>query len=312
MSLQSYPISLEKRQSLTLTTIIFTYVHLLTSLHWNLISIVFFKASLGCAIANLEVAAHANGYETAIDATYPNLGTRVYLKESIRFFDQDLFRAIPERQVSRNLYNGNAVTKSELEQLQASGTGRGVRLILVTERSLMNQVLEHILIANTKQMQNPKFMDELRSWVRFNQQDAANKGDGLYGVCMGNPQAPKILGHLVFKLVARASIENKKIIKQVNSSCGFAIFVSEKDDATHWIEAGRCYERFALRTTALGIRNAFLNQPVEESEVRRSFSKLLSLRGGERPDLVVRFGKGTTMPPSPRRPVEEVIVDDSV
>ena len=132
----------------------------------------------------------------------------------------------------------------------------------------------------------------------------------MYGACRGNPQAPPILGNLIFRLVARASTENKNIIKQVNSSAGFAIFVSEKDDATHWVEAGRCYERFALRATVLGIRNAFLNQPIEKSELRLGIAKLLGLKRSERPDLIVRFGKGTTMPMSPRRPVEDVIMDD--
>jgi len=85
------------------------------------------------------------------------------------------------------------------------------------------------------------------------------------------------------------------------------VFVSDFSDKAHWVEAGRCYERFALQTTALGIRNAFLNQAVEVASIRPQFAAALGL-GERRPDLVVRFGRGATLPWSMRRPVQSVLV----
>lgn len=76
---------------------------------------------------------------------------------------------------------------------------------------------------------------------------------------------------------------------------------------THWVEAGRCYERFALQAAALGIRNAMLNQPVEVLALRPQFANLLEI-GGRRADLVVRFGRGPEMPKSLRRPLLAVQV----
>jgi hypothetical protein len=73
------------------------------------------------------------------------------------------------------------------------------------------------------------------------------------------------------------------------------------------VEVGRCYERFALQATALGIRNALVNQPVEVSSVRPQFGAYLGL-GVRRPVLVVRFGYGPEMPRSLHRPLEAVIV----
>ncbi len=68
--------------------------------------------------------------------------------------------------------------------------------------------------------------------------------------------------------------------------------MSEHNDKKHWVETGRCYERFALQATALGIKNAFLNQPVEVSSLRSQFATDLGI-GDLRPDLVVRFGYGS-------------------
>lgn len=72
--------------------------------------------------------------------------------------------------------------------------------------------------------------------------------------------------------------------------------------------SGRCYERFSLKNRTLGIRNAFLNQPVEVTAIRPQFASWLDLGPTARPNLVVRFGRGRTMPLLMRRPVQYVLV----
>jgi hypothetical protein len=114
------------------------------------------------------------------------------------------------------------------------------------------------------------------------------------------------LGSLLFNLLYTTKSENDKYAAHIRSSAGIAIFISEANDKAHWVEVGRCYERFALQSAALGIRNAFLNQPVEVASVRPQFATALGL-GNHRPDLVVRFGRGPEMPRSLRRPVQAVI-----
>jgi hypothetical protein len=101
--------------------------------------------------------------------------------------------------------------------------------------------------------------------------------------------------------------DNDKYARQIRSSAGIVVFVGEASDRAHWVDVGRAYERFALQATALGIRNAILNQPVEVAAVRSPFASALGLTG-QRPDLVERFGRGPTLPPSLRRPVESVMV----
>jgi hypothetical protein len=73
------------------------------------------------------------------------------------------------------------------------------------------------------------------------------------------------------------------------------------------VETGRCYERFALQATALGIKNALLNQPIEVSALRPQFATYLGM-GDRRPDLVLRFGYGPETPRSLRRSLDRVIV----
>lgn len=77
----------------------------------------------------------------------------------------------------------------------------------------------------------------------------------------------------------------------------------DRNDKEHWVETGRCYERFALQAIALGIKNAFLNQPVEVAALRPQFASYLGI-GNRRPDLIVRFGYSAETPRSLRRSIE--------
>ena len=70
--------------------------------------------------------------------------------------------------------------------------------------------------------------------------------------------------------------------------------------------AGRACQRFALQATALGLKHAFLNQPIEVPALRPELAALVGLQG-RRPDIVMRFGRGQDMPFSARRPVSAVI-----
>ena len=67
------------------------------------------------------------------------------------------------------------------------------------------------------------------------------------------------------------------------------------------------YERMALEMTALNIKSAFLTQPVEVAELRSQFQGAMGLEASL-PQLLLRFGHAAVMPPSLRRPVEQVLM----
>ena len=106
--------------------------------------------------------------------------------------------------------------------------------------------------------------------------------------------------------VFREKSENAKYVERIRSSTGIAVFCSAKNDKAHWIAVGRAYQRFALEATVFGLKNAFINQPVEVPAVRSQLASFLGV-GDRRPDLVVRFGYGPSLPRSLRRPVESVM-----
>jgi len=260
--------------------------------------------SLGCATENLVHSALAHGLHADCAVHSDRIDVALEDTAHVR---SPLFDAIPHRQCSRSVYDGQAVSIPELRLLEAAGRADGVNVIVLTDKARMETVLEYVARGNTAQIGDPAFVRELKDWIRFNKADALRTGDGLFSGSTGSPAIPRWLGRLLLGALLTPKSENDKGARQLRSSAGVAIFVSDESRPSDWIQVGRCYERFALQATSLGIRSAFLNQPVEVVALRSQFAAWLSI-GERRPDLVVRFGRGPEMPRSRRRPVEQVLI----
>jgi hypothetical protein len=262
-------------------------------------------ASLGCAAENLLLAAEAAGLRGHFSYDTSTSSVQVDLEEAPSSRSA-LFEAIPNRQCSRAEYDGTELTREQLSLLEEAGRGNGVSLMLLTSNKQREQVAEYVAQGNTAQFGDPRWVEKLKTWIRFNARDAVRTRDGLYGPVMGSPDVPRWLGHLFMRLAFSAKSQNRKDIANIRSSAAIAVFFSDAADKRHWIEAGRCYQRLALQAAALDLRTAFINQPVEVPALRPQFTASLGI-GNCRPDLVVRIGHGPEMPRSLRRPLEQVL-----
>lgn len=262
--------------------------------------------SLGAAAEILAIAGASRGRAGRASFNPAGDGSVAFEFGEASALEPALFDAITRRQSTRADYDGRAVAASDLQALADAAETPGVDLILITQRPQMDRLRDLILAGNSVQLSDPAFMRELKSWIRFSPQEAMTTGDGLFAASSGNPALPDWLGPFLFSMVLRVEADNDKYAKQMTSSAGVAVFVSERDDKEHWVSAGRACQRFALQATALGIKTAFVNQPVEVARLRPELAALVGLPG-RRPDIVMRFGYGPTLPFSARRPVEAVL-----
>ena len=241
-----------------------------------------------------------------IEAEAIDAASTIRLLASIEPAGSALFDTIPKRQSTRADYDGRAVSLADLKTLAAAAAVPGVDLILITDRPQMDRIRDLVVAGNGEQMADPAFILELKSWLRFSSRQALKSGDGLYSAASGNPSLPEWLGPRAFDLLVTAKSENDKYAGQLRSSAGIAVFVGAKENREHWALAGRACQRFALQATALGLKHAFINQPVEVAALRPELAALVGMPG-RRPDIVMRFGYGPFLPYSVRRPVETVI-----
>jgi hypothetical protein len=260
--------------------------------------------SLGCAAENMVIAAAALGKPAEVQFDPQEI--RVTL-ESGPPAPSPLVDAIFQRQCTRAEYDGRQLSSDVLQDLARAGDRSDVRLLLLTERARIEGVTEYVTQANSAQMRDQAFVSELKHWIRFDDSQAVLSADGLSARSSGNPTLPPWLGAPLFSVFFREKSENDRYVKQLRSSAAVAVFVGARSGPAGWFEVGRAYERFALKATALGVRTAFVNQPIEVPAVRSQFAEWLGI-GSQRPDLVVRLGRGGLLPYSLRRPVAAVIV----
>lgn len=260
--------------------------------------------SLGCAAETMLQAAAIYGWVGTLDAVDPVRGLELqFIRRDAA--DRSLARAIPFRASTRAEYDGRSIATSELKRLAEVG-GETVQATLLTDRARLEQATEFIVAGNAAQVRSRPFRRELKDWIRFNADEALRRGDGLFAGSSGNPTMPRVIGEPVFDLSFTVKVETDRIVRQMRSSAGLAVFASLRNDPVGWVEAGRAYTRFALLATNAGLKTAFLNQPVEDAPTRATFSTWLD-QSGRRPDLVVRFGFGPDLPRSVRRPLNAVL-----
>lgn len=256
--------------------------------------------SLGAAAENLSIASAARGLPGAIAFNPAAGGSVAFSSEPGRATVSDLFNAIPKRQSTRADYDGRPVSVADLDRLTGAALMPGVDLVLVTDKPRIERVRDLVLEGNSAQMTDPAFMRELRSWLRFNPHQALRTGDGLYSAATGNPALPDWLGPRAFDLMTTAKSENEKYASQISSSSGIAVFSGAMANPAHWVAVGRACQRFSLQATALGLKHAYINQPVEVVALRAELASLVGM-SDRRPDIVMRFGHGTDLPFSARR-----------
>lgn len=121
----------------------------------------------------------------------------------------------------------------------------------------------------------------------FNPTYAINTGDGLAGEVDGQPSIPTWLGRRIFSLISLGNIQADIDGKAIRSSAGIIAFVSEHNDETNLVAAGRAYQRLALQANALNVCNAFINQPIEVRSLHPQLHAWLDLRQ-QHVDSIVR------------------------
>jgi len=264
-------------------------------------------ASLGCAAENFVVA--ASHYGQAADVTPPATvdGEIAVTLTGTTAQASPLFAAITERQSSRSLYDGSEVATGTLDELARLASSDGVEALILTDTRRREDILDLVLAGNRAQLEDASFRSELKSWLRFNPNVAARRRDGLLSAASGNPSLPDWLGPLMYDLTVKPDSDNDRVAAQLRSSSGLVVFSAQSDDPAGWVAAGRAYERFALAATRAGLQHAFVNQAVEVTGQRVALQSYLGL-GTRRADLIIRIGRGPTLPRSLRRPVDDVLV----
>ena len=180
-----------------------------------------------------------------------------------------------------------------------------------------------VLVEATKTIIADQQMEEdSQRWIRDRWPDVQKYRDGLTLDCLGLPRlmvaAAKIMPSMPAKTAGKYWLDQTREVHAVKSPLFGMIAVRDRYDRAQSLRAGRVWQRIHLWATTQGLGAQPINQPVEVVDRERTLNRapqmaqvLAGITGDPAWQATFGFRTGyptAEAPPSPRRPVEDVIV----
>jgi nitroreductase len=262
----------------------------------------------GAAAVNLRVAAAHHGYATSLEPVpghrRDGLLARVRLEERCAATPEgeELFQAIARRHTNRLPLDGRDPPEGLLTRLLREARREGVFLRPV-EPGQRRAVAELVAEGSRAQWSNPRFRAELAAWTRTGGSPAR---DGMPAWALGMSDVAALLRPLLLRFTNPGPEEAERDRRRALGTRALLVLSTPRDGKAEWFSAGEALQRVLLRATASGLAASFFDQPIELPDLRRRVRDVLGDPGA--PQILLRLGYGREARPTPRRPVEEVLL----
>ncbi|WP_436776451.1 Acg family FMN-binding oxidoreductase [Yinghuangia sp. YIM S09857] len=263
------------------------------------------EAHIACGAAvfaaRLGYASLGIGTETELlpDKEQPLFVARVRVTDAAadpRF--ETLYWSLPSRRTNRAPFKPTPVPTLVLEYLRDAARDEGTWLRIVEREPAYEHLLT--LIREATGLEEEHLRTERARWI--DPPDAVHRLDGVPGRSLGPlPENPTgavrdlAVGHDVD---GRGSIEFEQ-----RPTIG--VLETRDDDAAAWMTAGQALMRVLVTGTRYGVAASFANQPLENPDLRDEVASDAKHYGTAQ--MVLRLGMGVEVPPTPRRPLTEVL-----
>jgi len=259
--------------------------------------------SLGAAVLNLRLAILAQGHGAAVQLLPTPLDrklvARVRIGASVRPspLETALYEAIPKRRSSRMPFTDDPVSYEDLMHLQDAAAVEGAHLDPATGWHRF-AVVDALHDADQAQRNDPALVHEVRSLTL----DRERADVGIPAESLGpRPLDPSA----VVRDLALGQHLASRPAAEFESAALLGVLLTTGDDPIDWLRAGMALERVLLTATVRGLSVGILSHVTEEVDLRQITRDPTT--GWRHPQIVLRFGYGAPMPPTPRRPLAEVL-----
>lgn len=267
--------------------------------------------SCGAALFNLRTAMYYFGCvgdaRPLPDPRQADLLARVTLDTSDSYASewQELFNAITVRCTNRGPFDGEDIPVAAEAALRDAAHIEGAWLTIFKSEHAKEAVGSMVAEGDREQFSNPNFRRELASWLH-----SARDKDGLPGYSRGMSDLLDHATPAIAYVVRRFDVGSGVAARDSELARGsplLACLGTTRDDPLAWMSAGQALERVLLLLTSMGLHASFLNQPIELPMLR---SRLATLAGHSGfPQILLRIGRGHPVRHTPRRPLEDVLID---
>ncbi len=254
----------------------------------------------GAALFNMRLAASVAGRQPVVmllpDPDQPLLLATIRLAGpcSAPQAERDLHAVIAARHTNRRPFSRRAVPPGVLAELTEAAQLEGAILHVPGHHETF-RLLELIQEAERAQTADPGYRAELAQWAGGDR-DREGIPDNVLG--SRSPEGPTPVRDFAPGGRGAPSYEWFEETPQL------AVLSMRSNGRADWLRAGQALQRTLLAATNRGISATPLTQPLETGDawlVRDPGSP------SEQPQMILRIGYGLPVPPTPRRPVSEVL-----
>lgn len=261
--------------------------------------------SVGALLQHLTAALRAFGCAGAVRQPRHHLGPEPIASVTLdphQTTDDDVrtASAIMVRRSDRRPFTRRPVGGKALGLLQEAAATQDALLTPVVGLRRRRGLERAVSEAADRQESDPGYQTELALWT--------GRGHHDDGIPAGNLLAP----------VGRPWRGSRRftpgdILLPIGTAPDHAtvlVLSTSEDDPQSWLAAGRALGAVLLEATALGMASCCVSQPLELASSRRRIEHEV-LDGRSRPQILLRVGwaqQGLPLPPTPRRPLSEVVL----
>ncbi len=264
--------------------------------------------SCGAALANLLIAMQHFGYAAIVEmyspSDKPDLLVRVTLEKGGVATEEGhkLFHAILRRRTNRQLFEGRPVPKSLLSAFEDIA-GREGTIFQVVQGEEARYTLASLIATGDRMLwEDERFRQEIAAWTR--PVDSQSR-DGVPASALGKGEMASYLGPLRI----RTFMDHEEASQDQHPAVGspvLAVLWTFTDSWFDWLAAGQAVEKILLHARAAGVWASFFSQPIEIATLRKEVRDVFGRT--DFPQLVLRMGYGSEVPPAPRRSVRDVLL----
>lgn len=258
---------------------------------------------VGCvdALFNLRVAAARAGWAPEVvllpDPADPELLAEARFARPAAADDELalLHPALRKRRTNRFPFTDEPVPQAVRDQLCGAAVAEGARLVFLDPWQT-EEVLELVRDAEAEEATDPEMRAEVARWTWRPENADAPRAEGIPSYAFG----PR-------RYDGRAPVRDfagRRAATFERSPC-LALLGTWEDRPADWLRAGQAMERVLLQATSDGLATSLNPHALEWPELRWAVRDPRSAMGYAQ--MLIRLGYGPEVPPTPQRPVAEVL-----
>jgi nitroreductase len=213
--------------------------------------------------------------------------------------ERKLLVAVPHRHTHRGPFEPGPLPDGLLDRLRDDARAEGATLVMVDSADARAELASISAAAGRSQDRDPAARAETRRWSH---EPGSQARDGVPAHAF--PATPRReagpLPQRDFDLDRGFGL----LTTGGPAPAVTAALLTQGDDERDWLRAGQALQRVLLTAAARGVATTPLTQPLETADAWLARDPR---SGIEEPQMILRLGYGRPVPPTPRRPVREVL-----